>query len=253
MSRTYVVYCHVLKTDGRKYIGITSQRLKKRWQYGYGYEARTHFGAAVRKYGWDAFDHEILETGLSEEEAKGKEREYIALFDTMNPKKGFNLTAGGDGVLHLKMTEETKEKLRNSHLGIKQSQETIEKRKASRAEYYKTHSRPKVAMEHIMMLVKAREGLTVWNKGKEWSEEVKQKIRDANLGKKASEETRRRMRASAKKKKVAAYTMDGILFKIFDSSRDAERFFGKGASHITECCQGKRKQYLTYKWSYYGE
>lgn len=254
MNRTFTVYCHMLKADGRRYIGITSQNPQKRWNYGSGYDKRTHFGAAVRKYGWSAFEHIILETGLNEKEALKKEQEYISKYQTMDRTKGFNMTAGGEGVSFLKMSPETKEKLRATHIGQKQSPETIQKRKESIAEYYKTHSRPKPSREHIMRMIKAREGMVTWNKGKEWSEEVKQKLREANLGKKAPKETREKMRQSAKKRMVAAYLFDGALYMVFNSLREAAAHFGKEkASHITECCKGKRKQYLNYKWSYYGE
>lgn len=255
MKRTYVIYCHTLKSDGRKYIGITSQLPRKRWSYGGGYEKRTHIGAAIRKYGWDAFEHEILETDLTQDEAQRKEREYIELYQTNDRSKGFNLTAGGEGVLGLKMSEEVIEKLRKSHTGKKLSDETRKRMSESRLEYYRTHPHPEANMALIKRMAEINRGRVGWNKGKKLSEATKQKIREANIGRKASEETRNKMRECvSRKKKVVAYSLNGTLFKVFNSIADAARYFGvKKGSHITECCKGSRGQYLNYKWSYYGE
>lgn len=248
----FSVYCHTLKSDGRKYIGLTSQLPRKRWSYGSGYGKTTHIGAAIRKYGWNSFDHEILEEGLTEDEAKERECFYIAMYDTMNPEKGFNVTAGGDGVLHLKMTPETIEKLRKSHLGKRPSEETIRKRSQSLKEFYKTHPAPEVPYSHIMKMVKAREGKEPWAKGKHLSEQTKEKLRLANLGKKASEETKKKMRNSANTKKITVYDLDGNKLNSFPSIVEAASFYGaRCTSHITECCKGRRKQYMNLKWKYY--
>ena len=54
----------------------------------------------------------------------------------------------------------------------------------------------------------------------------------------------------AKKKKVYQYTLDGELVKIWESSRECERITSFKQSAISLCCNGKKKQYKGYKWSY---
>lgn len=97
MAKNYCVYKHTLKRDGRVYIGITSKKPHQRWgKNGSGYTICTRFYNAIKKYGWDNFDHEILEEGLSEEEAKEAEIKLISEYHSVNPKFGFNIKPGGD-------------------------------------------------------------------------------------------------------------------------------------------------------------
>lgn len=106
--KDFVVYCHKLH-DGRRYIGITCQNVNRRWRNGDAYSNNTHFYRAIQKYGWDAFTHEILFRGLTEEEAKAKERELIKKYKTQDRRYGFNQTGGGDGICN--PSEETRRKI----------------------------------------------------------------------------------------------------------------------------------------------
>ena len=56
---------------------------------------RSHFAAAIRKYGKDAFSHEVLEVCYDLEVANLAEECWIEFYETRNPAKGFNLMRGG--------------------------------------------------------------------------------------------------------------------------------------------------------------
>lgn len=91
----YTVYCHTL-FDGRKYFGKTSQAPSRRWRgNGEGYNG-TPFYEAIKEHGWQAFDHEIIATGLTEAQAKVAEENLIKQYGTQDRENGFNVT-GGDG------------------------------------------------------------------------------------------------------------------------------------------------------------
>lgn len=250
MNMSYSVYCHTLKSDGRKYIGITGREPQKRWKYGYGYN-NTYFANAINKYGWDAFDHVILLSNLTKKEAQLEEIRLIALYNTTDRNNGFNITKGGEGTNGYKATEEIKEKLRKSHLGKKQSKETIAKRTAAIAKYYKKHPRPAVSMEHIMQMVEAHKNKG-YSSGFHISEETKDKIRQANIGKKASEETKRKMREhAAKNKAVRMLDLSGNYIRSFVSCTEAARYLGVNkTSKIGMCANGERKTAYDYKWEY---
>lgn len=99
---TYCVYVHTNKVNGKKYVGITSALdPNKRWGDGKGYSTRQPaFHAAIRKYGWENFDHEILLTGLTHYMACKMESYYIEKLETYineHPDKGYNMTKGGEG------------------------------------------------------------------------------------------------------------------------------------------------------------
>lgn len=92
----YTIYAHINKANGKMYIGQTRQaNLKRRWNGGSSYSGCTHFYAAIKKYGWDGFEHEIWKTGLTKEEADAYERVYINFFETNNPAHGYNVQSGG--------------------------------------------------------------------------------------------------------------------------------------------------------------
>lgn len=92
--KKYVVYKHTNRINGKVYIGITRQDLNKRWQNGYGYMG-TYFWNAVQKYGWDNFDHEILLSGLTKEEACEEEKRLIAEYQAQDKEHGYNIMEGG--------------------------------------------------------------------------------------------------------------------------------------------------------------
>lgn len=106
----YIVYMHENKINGKKYIGITKQSLKKRSNGGEGYKGCTKFYNAIKKYGWKNFRHIILYKHLTKEEAEFREQELIKLHNTQ--VEGYNIANGGSVN---SMTEETKDKISKTH------------------------------------------------------------------------------------------------------------------------------------------
>jgi hypothetical protein len=105
-STKWTVYCHTHIESGRRYIGLTKKTMMFRWnqhlsnamhKHGKGC---AHFWNAIRKYGKEAFAHEILETCTSLKDANTAEQKWIDFHDTRNPEKGFNLARGGEHVPH---------------------------------------------------------------------------------------------------------------------------------------------------------
>lgn len=94
-THNFVVYRHIAP-NGKMYIGITKQKPKYRWGRGSGYRTNEYFMRAIRKYGWNNFAHEILQEGLSEEEAWAVEKELIAEYHTNDSRFGYNHSNGGD-------------------------------------------------------------------------------------------------------------------------------------------------------------
>lgn len=92
----YKVYKHTNLINNKVYIGITQQELNRRWQNGYGYKEQKYFYNAIKKNGWNNFEHELLFDGLTEEQAKEKEIELIKYYKSNNRKYGYNLSQGGE-------------------------------------------------------------------------------------------------------------------------------------------------------------
>lgn len=115
--KTYTVYKHT-SPSGKVYIGITSTTLRDRaGANGHRYKNR-HFSAAIQKYGWDNFSHEIVAENLSYEWACKLEKILIAKYRSNNQEFGYNISEGGEGGFcgghH---TEETKQHLSETHKG----------------------------------------------------------------------------------------------------------------------------------------
>lgn len=128
----YIVYKHTNKINGKVYIGITRTNVRLRWRSdGSGYKKCPRFYNAIKKYGWDNFNHEILFTGLTHDEACNLEIMLISKYKSENIS--YNISGGGD--VGREVAEETKRKLsqykgeKSSMFGKHPSKETIEKRK----------------------------------------------------------------------------------------------------------------------------
>lgn len=93
----YTIYMHRNLINNKVYIGQTRDELNRRFKKGYGYRSSPHFYASIQKYGWDNFEHIVLEENLSAETANEREKFWIALFKSNEEKFGYNLTPGGCG------------------------------------------------------------------------------------------------------------------------------------------------------------
>lgn len=140
------VYIHTNKANGMCYVGQT-WNLSSRWCKS-SYKNCVKFSAALNKYGWDGFDHQIaVQREMTQEEMNGYEQLWIAVLNTTDRNCGYNLALGGLGggkrseetcLKQSKLamgrknhttphSESTKEKLRLANLGRKHSEATKEK------------------------------------------------------------------------------------------------------------------------------
>lgn len=93
----YYFYLHKNTINNKVYIGMTYQNHpEKRWKNGTSYKNNIYFHRAIEKYGWDKFEHIILEEGnFIKAEADIREFNLINLYDSRNPSKGYNINPGG--------------------------------------------------------------------------------------------------------------------------------------------------------------
>lgn len=100
-EKIYLIYKHTAP-NGKCYIGMTKQTIERRSQNGEGYNTQRLFYNAIKKYGWDNFKHEVLEDGLTHDEACEKEIYYIDKYKSNIREYGYNVTSGGDGCANVK-------------------------------------------------------------------------------------------------------------------------------------------------------
>lgn len=99
------IYKHT-SPEGKVYIGISRsddiRYLKRdRWQSkGQGYRrSNKQFWEDIQKFGWDKFQHEILESGIqNNDELLIKEKMYIYKYKSNNPLYGYNSPNAGKAI-----------------------------------------------------------------------------------------------------------------------------------------------------------
>ena len=147
IENNYKVYCHLFP-NGKRYIGITKQRLAIRFKNGYGYQRCPIMWKAIQKYKWRNIEHNVLFENLTKEEAETKEIELIAKYKSNDRKFGYNIANGGNCIGTV--SEETKKIISNKnkgkpnkYKGMPRSEETKRKIRESKKiywnEYYKTN------------------------------------------------------------------------------------------------------------------
>ena len=192
--KVYYIYIHTLKSDNRKYIGITSQKPENRWKNGKGYKGSTHIHNAIQKYGWDAFEHDIVFSTTDRNEAYAKEEELISKYNTTDEQYGFNLQSGG--------------------LTPEQSRESIEKSASKR----KGKSFSPEAVFNIREAARKRDNSVFAHPR---SEETKRKISESHMGIKCSEKAKQRS-----KEEFSIPVLCVELNKTFSSMKEAAEYFG---------------------------
>lgn len=168
----YHIYKATNKENEKSYVGVSYQPVE-RIKIHIGSRGKCHFHNALRKYGEDAFDWEILDYTTNRAQAYiWLEKYWISRYDTFN--NGYNMTKGGEGSEGRIPWNKGKTGLQTAwNKGRKHNEESI--RKMSEA---KT--------------------------GKLKTEEHRRKISESMLGKLKSVETRRRMSESKKGNQYAA-------------------------------------------------
>ena len=220
----YTVYQHKNKINGKVYIGITSQKLEQRWgSQGCNYKSSPHFYSAIQKYGWDNFEHNILFTDLTKEQACLKEQELIKEYNSMNREFGYNSTSGGD---IFTMNEETKQKISQAMIGNQNG------------------------LGHPCSEEK-KEKISNAQKGRKFTEEHKQKLSEAakNRHVPCSEEKKQILKEKSHKKSVYCEELD----KIFESVQECSRQLGIPATSISKLCNGRGKTLKGYHLRYYND
>lgn len=227
MNRDYKLYVHV-SPSGKRYYGITKQEPENRWGNGKKYKSNKHFTGAINKYGWDNFTHEILFNNLTEAEAKLLEQCYIALYDTTNQDKGYNISTGGEGGNGCERSEETRRKLSESRMGEKNPM-------------YGKSPRYNMTQKEI--------------------EDYNKKIKEnhADFSGKNHPMYGKGYLVSGKNNSQAKSVICITTGKIFYTGIEASKYYNIDNSTITKCCKGKRKtagkindtplvwRYLNYK------
>lgn len=158
------VYLIRNRLDGKVYVGQSGNPSLRRTRHFYLARKGSpqYLYRAIRDHGEENFVFEIIEE-CADDLINERERFWVSFYDSFNPKKGYNLTSGGD---HYEHSESTKQKIACS---VRKTMSEESRRIRSEA-----------------------------NRGKIKSFEHRQKIAQSLKGIQRSDETRRKMSKSQK-------------------------------------------------------
>lgn len=183
----------------------------------------------VAKHGYEV---EVLEVGLTWEQAAIKEIELIKLYGRRDKGNGIlvNLTDGGEGVKGRVWTDEQRK---------------------NKSEFMKLHghSMPKFPTEeHKRKLSISKIGNT--NRvGKFHTEETKLRIGESKKGSKASD-LQREIASKTFSKPILQYTLDGVFLREWSSQKEALIALKLGKNSISYILHGKIIKSHPYKWEW---
>jgi group I intron endonuclease len=179
-----LVYIYLNLINSKVYVGQTKHTLDWRHKVHMG-DARGHsaalFHKALRKYGEKNFVRAVLSYASSQAELDEMEKHFIQKFRANERNTGYNCAPGGLGGGPGRLSPETKEKMRQAHLG---------KPSAMKG---KKHS------------LATRRNFSQQRKGVKKSLAMRQNLSATRTGLKFSEETRAKLRAAWVKRKERKY------------------------------------------------
>jgi group I intron endonuclease len=173
----YLIYKHT-SPSGKSYIGLTKDYERRCQQHQVENSGCPLFAAAIKKYGWDNFTHELLIEHISLKEANALEIHYIAEHQAFGPN-GYNLTEGGGGQSGRQASDETKTKLSSARRDRITTDVTKAKMSAARkgkARSDESKANQSAATRSIPKSAEHKAKISMAIKGRSRTEETKAKI-----------------------------------------------------------------------------
>lgn len=236
LSDKYTVYRHT-SPSGKMYIGLTRQKPERRWQNGIGYIDNPYFYKAIKKYGWDNLEHEIIASGLSIDQACQLEIELIKKHKSNNRKYGYNIADGGQ-IVH----NAAQRKGSMNHKSEAVIRIDLETGETTRFESMnQAASLLGISRQGIGKAVRGSDGAVTYM-GYLWKYADKVFIKPQRKPKGRPPETCY--------KAVKLIDGSGNILKEYKSLQEAAQDNDCSYVGISKCCTGRLKTYLGRRWSY---
>lgn len=236
MERYGVIYLIRNDITGQMYFGQTIKKPNRRYSGGIEKTHNEHLRRSIRKYGKENFSFiNEFDVAFSKEELDRLEDMYIRMYDTMNPKYGYNKRRGGANGKH---REESIRKQREAKLGKKNPMFGVSLSGDKNGFYGKGH------------LVSGEKNSQY---GKPRSEEYRQKLSEALKGKNAGTKSAlfgRYGKNHPSAKSVIQLDLEGNFVARYETVTEAGESIGKHYANIGRCCNGKAKTAYGYRWMY---
>jgi hypothetical protein len=191
----------------------------------------SHLARAFRYHGLENFTFSVI-SEIPEEQLDKAEINEISNKNSLSPS-GYNIREGGSRGKH---SQESIDKIRESHIGKTHTDET--KEKLRQLNIGKKHTPESIE--------KIRQAMS----GKSKTQEAVEKSSKARTGLKRSKEVVDKMKA-AKQIEVEQWSIEGKYIQTYHSIKKAT--IETGCNDISKCCRGKYKQSGGFIWKYKDE
>jgi group I intron endonuclease len=271
-----VIYKVTNIINQKVYIGQTIRRFdtrKKQHIMSATKGSKVKFHLAISKYGADSFHWEVVCDCYDLKQLNIMEEFYIWKANSTDKSFGYNIKFGGN---NCKLSEETKNKIRDKAKGRRHSEES--KRKMSESRSGENHFRfgKHLTDEHKEKIRKIRTGTKHTESAKlkmsigrmgdknvnygrkfKMSQETKDKISNKNSGsknsmwgKKHSEESKKIMseKAIGRIPGTAKKVIDTATGRVFNSAKEAALYAGINHGTMKDRLNGRRTNKTTYKY-----
>lgn len=237
----FVIYKITNKINNKIYIGQTTNSVESRWRSHCCFKKnKTAISMAIKKYGKNNFDIEIIDGATNQAELNYKEFILIHINNSLAPN-GYNLKKGG-------------------HQGGKWGREMREKMFLAgffepREPWNKNKKMPPPSLETRMARSRAMKGRKPWNTGIKMT--LNQKLKTSNANKKRIKERGAHKNsliaikeAAQKKQKAIVCQISGVRFY---SVSEAAIAIGTSTSNICKNLKGKISFVKGFDFCYEGE
>lgn len=195
------------------------------------------FGLAIKKYGWDNFDHIILFDNLSKDEACSYEIKLIKKYNTRNKAYGYNRSDGGDcgskGAFNTQLNRIQKVYQYDLDGNYIMEYPSIAEALRNVAPYVKNSG-------NISSCCKGRRKQCF---GYQWFYEYKGEKINSYI-------SREEITSKCRSKRVFQYSLSGLYLKTYKSVIDASKLANIAYSNITACASNRNETAGGFQWFY---
>lgn len=211
----------------------------------------------------EALECVVIEESKNRDELFKREQWWIDFYRSHDRKCGYNhQIIAGRGNLGISVSKETRQKLSEANKGrilgawtkercLNISKALLGKRSPHIGKKHSHQSRANMSIGHRRFFLN---GGKPWNKGKHYSDELKEKFKRCLWQNKDVQSKKGKTRTARKCKfiPVVQLSMNGTPIRVWDSISEATETLNNGsrAGHISNVCNGKSKTAYGFKWQY---
>ena len=234
----YKIYLLRCRITGKSYVGVTSMSLEERWHNGQGYKNQPVIYEDICEYGWNNFEHILIDTAFTYKESREKERFYIKTMNSLFPN-GYNIISGETGLPNRLW--------KSTIIKIDENGNILQKFSSSKQlKRFYTKNQIRTIRECLFSVQK--DFRPRFYEGGYWGFQDIYTQMMQNLG--ATISRRKNGLHTGVAKKLQQISMDGAVVHIFSSQREAVRNIPGAKKSTMQAAINSNKIYLGFYWEY---